>query len=253
MNFSGESLMQRSPTKLYKAHVANLRELDIALKNTARLARAEIASRDPQKSLRTLLRMHAFLIGAWAESRLCKLLHEEFGFDEVERMTVLGKKTQLEQWQCTVDLAFRKHRNVRSAPLDARSLGVDYAARRDALLDVLDKELRIIIEIRNKLAHGQWIYPLNNQGTATESDKYQLINKENLQSLQFKRALIEHLANAVHDLVVSPTAFKRDFESHFAKLLQVRTNLITKDYEKYEAKLVELRQRARKSTLVGGL
>jgi hypothetical protein len=193
--------------------------------------------------------MHAFLIGDWAESRLNKLLHEEFGFEEAERAIVQGKKTQLEQWQYSVDIAFRKHQGIKKAPLDARSLGVDYAARRDALQNVLDKELRIVIEIRNKLAHGQWIYPLNNQGTNIESEKFQLINKENLQSLQFKHALIEHLANAVHDLVVSPVAFARDFEKHFAKLLQVRTNLTNKKYEKYEMMLIESCRRAREKSL----
>lgn len=192
--------------------------------------------------------MYAFLIGAWAETRLCKLLHEEFGFDSAEREIVQGKATQLEQWQEAVDLAFRKHYRVKNAKLDERTLGVDYAARRNALQGVLTNELRIIIEIRNKLAHGQWVFPLNNSGTAVESEKFRLINKENLQSLQFKHALLEHLANAVHDLVISPSAFKRDFESHYKRLLQVRTNLVTKKYEKYEAMLIESRRRARSSS-----
>lgn len=241
--------MQRSPTKIYEHHVANLRELEIALTNTSRMARAAIASRDPQQSLRTLLRMYAFLIGAWAETRLCKLLNEEFGFDVSERAIVQGKATQLEQWQQAIDLAFRKHYGVKKAKLDVRSLGVDYAARREALQGVLKNELRIIIEIRNKLAHGQWIFPLNNAGTAVESDKYTLINQENLQSLQFKYALLEHLANAVHDLVVSPHAFQRDFESHYKKLMQVRTNLVTKKYSKYESMLIDSRRRARSSSV----
>lgn len=237
--------MLHNPTKLYTHHVANLRELETALTNTSRIAREAIASRDHQKSLRTLLRMYAFLIGAWAETRLCKLLHEESGFDATERAIIQGKSTQFEQWQQAMDLAFRKHHGVKKAKLDERSLGVDYAARRDALHGVLANELRIIIEIRNKLAHGQWIYPLNNAGTAVETEKFRLINQENLLSLQLKYSLIEHLANAVHDLVVSPHAFKRDFESHYKKLLQVRTNLVTKKYEKYEAMLVKSHQRAR--------
>lgn len=237
--------MQRNPTKLYKQHVANLRELETALMNTSRIARAAIASSDPQQSLRTLLRMYAFLIGAWAETRLCKLLHEEFGFDSAEREIVKNKNTQLEQWQHAIDLAFRKHHGIKKATLDKRTLGVDYAARREALQDVLKDELRIIIEIRNKLAHGQWIYPLNNDGTAVDSEKYTRINNENLQSLQTKFALLEHLANAVHDLVVSPGAFKRDFEGHYKKLLQARTNLVTKKYEKYQSRLIKSRQHAR--------
>lgn len=237
--------MHRNPSKLYSHHVANLRELDTALNNVARLARAAIASGDPQKSLRTLLRTYSFLIGAWAECRLQKLLHEEFGFSDSERAEVRAKNTQLEQWKHTVDLAFRKHHSISQAPLEQRVLGVAPAARREALHKVLDQELRIIIEIRNNLAHGQWIYPLNSDGTGVESSKYQAINKENLQTLQFKRALIGHMADVVHDLVVSPTTFERDFETHFRKLYQVKTNMRTKSYAKYEATLIESRQKAR--------
>lgn len=237
--------MSRNPSKIYMQHVANLRELELAISHTGRLARAEIASKDPQQSLRSLLRLYSFLVGAWAETRLKKLLHEEFGFSGAEREQVEKKSSQLEQWQEAVDLAFRKHHSVKKAPLDEGSLGVAHAARRAALQDVLSNELRILIEIRNKLAHGQWVYPFNNEGTAVEPDKYRLINKENLQSLQFKYALAGHLADAVHDLVVSPQTFERDFEDHFKKLFQVRTNLVTKDYSKYEAGLVSSREKAR--------
>lgn len=242
--------MSRNPSKLYSYHVANLRELELALSHTARLARSAIASRDPQRSLRSLLRLYAFLVGAWAECRLRKLLHEEFGFDDADRESIFADATQLGQWQSTVDLAFRKHHKITKAPLDERSLGVAHAARRAALHDVLNNELRIIIEIRNKLAHGQWVYPLNSDGNAVEPDKYKLINKENLQSLQFKFSLLSHLADAVHDLVVSPQTFERDFEAHFRKLFQVRTNLTTKDYEKYESALVASRSSARAASKI---
>jgi hypothetical protein len=240
--------MSRNPSKLYAHHVANLRELELALGHTARLARAAIASRDPQRSLRSLLRLYALLVGAWAECRLQKLLHEEFGFSDGERTVVLAEQTQLDRWRLSVDLAFRKHHTVPKAPLNERALGVAHAARRGALHDVLENELRVIIEIRNKLAHGQWVYPLNNEGTAVEPDKYKLINRENLQSLQFKFALLSHLADAVHDLVVSPRTFERDFEEHFKKLFQVRKNLVNKNYAGYEAKLIESRRKARQAS-----
>jgi len=209
------------------------------------MGRSVIASRDPQRSLRALVRLYAFLVGAWTECRLKKLLYEEFGFSEVERTKILEKSTQLEQWQETVDLAFRKHHKIPKAKLDERALGVSHAARRTALHNVLNEELKILIEIRNKLAHGQWVFPLNNSGTAVEPEKYRLINQETLQSLQFKFALISHLADATHELVVSPPTFERDFEAHFSKLFQVRTNLITRKYEKYEHSLVESRRKAR--------
>ena len=237
--------MSRNPSRIYSQHVANLRELEHALTHTARLAREQIASGDPQRGLRSLLRLYSFLIGAWAECRLKKLLHEEFGFSEADRDKITSHSTQLDQWKAAVDFAFRKHHHISRAPLDETNLGVAHAARRAALLDVLDNELKILIEIRNKLAHGQWIYPFNSAGTEVEQSKYQAINNENLQSLQFKYALTGHLANAMHDLIVSPATFERDFEEHFRKLFQVRTNLVTKNYSRYEQSLVQKRQAAR--------
>jgi hypothetical protein len=237
--------MPRNPTKIYVQHVANLRELQAALGNVARLARATIALGDPERSLRTLLRLYSFLVGAWAECRLRKLLHEEFGFSEAERAAILARGTQLEQWEATVDAAFRSHHGITNAALNARTLGVTSSARRDAILAVLHQDLRIVIEIRNKLAHGQWIYPFTSDGKSVEQDKYKLINKENLLSLQFKLGMLGHLADAIHDLVVSPATFDRDFDGHFKKLFQVQMNLQKRDYAKYAKHLVESRQKAR--------
>jgi hypothetical protein len=227
--------------------VANLRELERALNQTARLAKAEIASGDPQQSLRSLLRLYSFLLGAWAECRLRKLLHEQFGFTDAEREEVLASDVQLTQWQRTVEFAFRKHHKIPKAELNGRVLGVSHAARYEALQQVLAGELRIIIEIRNKLAHGQWVYPFNSEGTSVEAEKYRLINQENLLSLQLKYALLGHLADAVHDLVVSPATFARDFDVHFRKLDQVRVNLRVKKYSSYEGSLISSRRKYRAS------
>lgn len=238
--------MTRNPSKTYSHHVANLRELEHALSHTSRLAREQIASRDPKKSLRSLLRLYSFLVGAWIECRLKKLLHEQYGFSETERSQIVAKPSQLERWKLSIDVSFRKHHNISRAPLDEKNLGVAHAARRDALHGVLDCELKVLIEIRNKLAHGQWIYPFKSGSNDVDSSKYKAINNENLQSLQFKYALAGHLANAIHDLVVSPITFERDFEEHFRKLYQVRTNLVTRSYEKYEQNLINKRNARRR-------
>lgn len=89
--------MKHNPSKLYKAHVANLRELDIAIAVVRRQARAAIARKDPENSLNSLVRLLAFLTGAWAETRLNKLLHEEFGFSDDQRDMILGEGSQIER------------------------------------------------------------------------------------------------------------------------------------------------------------
>lgn len=235
----------RSPSKIYKYHVENLREIEKALDSVARLARQEIAQSDSHRALNSLLMLHTFLIGAWAECRLKKLLHEQFGFSESEREQIESKDRQLDQWKKAVETAFRKHYNLKRARLNQTSLGVSKAAYYTALQDALDDELRNVIEIRNKLAHGQWVYPLNNQGTRVEPDKYRLLRSENLLTLQLKYSLVRKVADTVHDLVVSPPAFERDFDSHFKRLDQARIDIKRRKYSVFRDRLINSRIRDR--------
>jgi hypothetical protein len=243
---TSESSVQRNPSQIYKYHVENLRELNVALRTIYGLAKEEIARQDPENSQRSLLRMYTLLIGAWAECRLQKLLHEEFGFTPAERAQIQSKNNQLDCWKETVDLAFRKHYAIEVIPLDEQSLGSQNHASYMALKNILENELRLVIEIRNKLAHGQWINPLNSQGTRLNLDKQRLLDAENLMSLQFKYSLIGHLADIIHDLVVSPETFERDFNNHYSKLRQAQINLQKRDYSKFRDRLLENRANTRR-------
>jgi hypothetical protein len=226
-------------------HVENLRELEKALANVGRLAKEEIAKRDSQNSLRSLLRLYTFLIGALAECRLKKLLHEEYGFNATERCVIEAAHSQHQMWTNVVEQSFRKHYNIYNRDLDRSTLGDTNAAYYSDLLSLLNNELKIVIEIRNKLAHGQWRFPLNSRGTNLRADMEQLISSENLLTLQIKHKLIGKIADAVHDLVVSPSTFERDFNDHFLRLSQARIDLTRRSYETYRDKLVNARERAR--------
>lgn len=97
ISFGGEynNFMQRKPSKLYEFHVANLSEIEHSIRAVERFARNEVGLGNPENSLQSLLRLYAFLIGAWAETRLNKLLHEEFGFSKEERALITAKKNSV--------------------------------------------------------------------------------------------------------------------------------------------------------------
>jgi hypothetical protein len=210
-----------SGSKLYTFHVANLRSIDIALKNTAISSRRAI-SEENEKSVDSFVRLYAFLLGAWAETRLKKLLFEPTGFQSSERQVVLSQSSQLEHWQKAVEVAFRKQYKIPSATLNKDTLPYTAFARYSEILDILNNELRSVIEIRNKLAHGQWIYPLNSDGTEVETAKYRQLIKENLPSLQYKLNLISSIAYIIHDLVVSINTFERDFDMHYKQITWIQ-------------------------------
>jgi hypothetical protein len=98
---------------------------------------------------------------------------------------------------------------------------------------MLISDLRSIIELRNKLAHGQWVYPLNSDGDDVAQEQMDALRVENLFSLQFKKNLLESLSSAIHDLVVSKPTFERDFDDHFRRIVETQRNLKNRDYKKW--------------------
>jgi len=228
--------------KLYQFHVSNLRSIEIAIRNTALSTRKAIAEQN-QKAVVSFVRLYSFLLGAWAETRLSKLLYEKNGITSDERNTVLATQSQIDRWQKAVEVAFRKQYKVPSAALTEKTLPHSAFSRYTSLIDILNNDLRSIIEIRNKLAHGQWVYPLNNEGNDVEAEKYNSIRHENLLALQFKMSLISSLAAIIHDLFVSLPTFERDFDQHYKQIITTRTNLQKRDYDEYAKMLVEKRQR----------
>lgn len=228
-------------SKIYKYHVANLRSLEIAIKNTALSARKAI-SEENHPATDSFVRLYSFLIGAWAEIRLKKMLYEKNSFLGQERSKVITQSTLLCQWKKAVEIAFRKHFKIPSAEISQNSLSHTAYARFSSLVDILNKDLRSIIEIRNKLAHGQWIYPLNSDDTNIEQEKYRLLNKENLPSLQYKFKLISSLADIINDLIISLPTYKRDFDKHYRHITNTRSNLINRKYEHYIKNLIEKRR-----------
>ncbi|NNH20603.1 Uncharacterised protein [Bordetella trematum] len=236
--------------ELYRYHTANLRALKAAKGQIAPLAKAAIST-NRTAELTSLLKLYAFLIGAWAEVRLQKVLHEPSAFSAIERASVSNERTQLDQWKRLAEVAFRKHYHiepatpVRTFPFTARS-------RFEAILKLFDNELSVVITVRNKLAHGQWAYALNGANDAVEQGIMKELRRENFLSLQFKDALISCIADIANILVVSQQTFERDFDRLFAKLEQLQANLENRQYAKYEAMLIARHQRAKQARSGGG-
>src|SRR2546427_18894 len=93
-----------------------------------------------------------------------------------------------------------------------------------ARLAIARREPSVIV-LRNKLAHGQWAYPLNEQLDDVAQSQMDALRDENILSLKQKSGLIEAFCDSIHDLVVSPPTFERDFDNHFRRVAQLRANL----------------------------
>ena len=237
--------MAATPEKLYRAHVYNLRAVsssfDCILRElNGNLARKNVTTSD------ALLKTAMLLLGAWAENRLRKLVFEPNGFTAVERSRIDAAITQLECWKCALELGFRRRHQLPYAHLEA-ALPITSRARYQILYDILNNDLRPVIEARNKLAHGQWIRPLNNSNDDFSPHIAASINGENALTVKSKKRILESLARLIHDLVAGNDAFERDFDTHYQSLENAKRDITTRSYDKWLLAMTSKYERGRQT------
>lgn len=235
--------MPATPENLYKAHVKNLRAVDTALERVLRELNASLSRCDDTTS-DALLKTAMLLLGAWAEDRLRKMLFEPNAFTPAEREQITSAGSQIEIWKAALERGFRKRYQIPFANL-SQALPLTPRARYAALLGIIDEDLRPIIEIRNKLAHGQWVRPLNSENDDYSQTHTQQINGENAHSIKCKHRLLEYLSQIIHDLAVAVAAFERDFDGHYSKLEHAKHEITSRSYPKWLAAMRAKYQRGR--------
>jgi hypothetical protein len=227
--------MPATPEQLYKAHVRNLRAVDAAFERVIRELNASLARSD-EKTSDALLKTAMLLLGGWAENRLRKLTYEPNGFSPAERKKIHSANTQLDSWTTALELGFRRRHAIPHAAL-AVALPLTPRAHYGALTAVFDADLRPIIEVRNKLAHGQWSRALNADNTDFSTVHNQQINNENAHSVKCKHRILENMAQLIHDLVAGNHAFARDFDKHFLKLEMAQRDITSRAYGDWLAQM----------------
>jgi hypothetical protein len=240
--FDGQALtiwiMSLGRSDLYKAHVQNLRAVDSACTQVYRQLKQCLAgTQDVAAS--ALLKTLTLLLGAWSEVRLLKLIYEPQGFSDREQTRILGAASKIDQWRQSIEVGFRRSYSVPRAELSPASLPATAYFRYQEMVSLVDNDLRPIIEIRNKLAHGQWARTLNNQMDDISPEMMAILNTENALSANFKKRILESLSRIVHDLVTSERAFDRDFDTHYRTLHQAKINLKTRSFPLWVASLKE--------------
>jgi hypothetical protein len=223
--------MPATPENLYKAHVKNLRAVDTALERLLRELNASLARCDDTTS-DALLKTTMLLLGAWAEDRLRKMLFEPDGFTAAERQQITSAGSQIDMWKLALECGFRKRYQIPFANL-ANALPLTPRGRYAAILCIVDDDLRPIIEARNKLAHGQWVRPLNSDNDDYSAVHTRQINGETAHSVKCKHRLLEYLSQIIHDLAVGVDAFERDFDGHYSKLEHAKREITSRSYQNW--------------------
>lgn len=211
----------------YRKHSDNARLVLRGLTQAERAHKVAIGG-GQQVAIDFAARVHYMTVGLLAESLLRKLIADPAGFNTRERSLLGQERSQLSRWKRAVELAFRRHYSVPiHREIDASSVTAVVTSQFSALINLLEGDLAEIIEDRNKIAHGQWAWILNNKETAFTGPALPLLNYRQIEA---RSKIVREIAELIEDLIVSEPTFARDYNQRFHRVQHLRTTLPGADY-----------------------
>ncbi|MBE8522209.1 hypothetical protein ILP97_32795 [Amycolatopsis sp. H6(2020)] len=220
--------------KVWGYHHSNSELLETGFASTARHCRDYIRQgRNREAEAQT--RLAAINLAALFESRLMELIFHDDSAAYAYRQSILGCRTVSEMWRKLVDEGFAQLEGIRLG-LVPTGLKTSNKARHAEILKAIDDHVVPLIELRNALAHGGWIFTLADNRQTVSQVKMQHLRTTSLWHIQVQHNLFSHLYRAIYDLLIAHS-FERDFDKHFDNLHAAATRLKKDGSKKWEAML----------------
>jgi hypothetical protein len=199
---------------------------------------------DGKKAIRTrnqgdklsCTRLATLLLAALMESRLNEALWYYSGLKEDDRPPLLKMSVE-NRWKQLVAISFANRRNLRSADIPERLEFTD-RARHDEIMRVVAEHVIPLVQVRNVLAHGQWVYVFTESRHSIDSTKMATLNSFTLWRVILEKNLLDHLNRIVHDVLATKFAHERDFDRHIKNLRAARGRIKKGNRTKWERTLM---------------
>lgn len=153
------------------------------------------------------------IVGLWVA-----LLEVEYELIKSKIKLKEEKKSLTNKYLQLVDMLFReKYLSEGQAVLNQRNLGHDSYQRYKTLTDIIKNELNIFIEVRNKIAHGQWHVSFTDSGVINK-DITANVWKLSKKDLLILKTLAINLPIILSSLIQSRKTFEKDFDKNVNKI-----------------------------------
>lgn len=228
------------PEHPFHKHTANLRVLKQGLTQAERQHK-EAIRQGSDIAIEFAARVHTLIVGMVSEARLRKIVSDPDGFNDREREIIGRARSQIDRWQSAVDLAFRRQYSVPvHLAVAVPTVDIMVASRYEVLQQLLERDLRTVIEDRNKAAHGQWAWILNSKESGFTGRAPGVLN---YRAIQRRGEIVATIARIVHALVVSEPTFERDFDELYSLVQAAKQRIEGLDYPDLVRSLREAQRR----------
>lgn len=162
------------------------------------------AIRDKDNStIDSLTKLYALLYSSYVEVSFIKLIHTYGAFSESEIRQIQSQRNLEEKWQKCVELLFSRINT-------STNLG-EIANKKQKLTRILKEYIINPSQIRNKVAHGQWVICLNNECTDINKDTTNELQNLDFVIIDRYFSIYKQFQQCILDLSISPKTHYRDY------------------------------------------
>lgn len=184
-----------------------------------------------QVDIRT--KLYSLLYSALSEAQFTQILHTPFGFSHSEILNIQNGRSLVDRWNFMLDLALLK--------VGDWTTNRDLETRRKFLMETISEYIKKPQELRNKIAHGQWIHSMNNSITNENVDTTNRITNLNVVTISIWFNVHQYLCYIVRDLIQSPQ--KSFHNNYWINLTNLELFLIKSNKWTLEKKIIDLKKK----------
>lgn len=227
-----------------KAHAKNRTKIKQAITQLNRSLNQAI--KENKKELEYAnIRMIMVLYAAYLESSLSYLLY--FHGAQIKMTSVdyiLGKSTVYDRWKHFTDYSFRRNfLEGKRRALNLVNLRHTNFNRYQYINNMIDNEIKAVIEIRNKLAHGQWAIAFNSDGDEKNLEVTTKLWTLSKKDVIATKNIVTRFTEIMHALISSKEHFSNTFDEAVGALEE---NKITHE-QQYNTMLESIKKKKRPS------
>lgn len=171
--------------------------------------------RDDNFSLKVYTNLYLLIYSAWTEASLVRLIHTPFGFTTDEKKKILKDQDVINKWKKCVNTAFSKFRKT----------GSEIPNKKRKIHKLIEDYLKTQAQIRNKIAHGQWEYPLHKNNITHDNEAQTLMSLVDVMQIDIWFEIFKEIVEIVRGLIDARLKNKHlaHYNHYYVRLTNIQT------------------------------